>query len=477
MTVHQLDRDKIEAFFSEIEPFSAAYRHKEIRYLAIRDPSGSFVVFHGVLELSAFNKAINPKMFQTADIIAEVNDLNGLEMAPDALIERLIANGITLQGRGLSIPPEPNGTHRTHLWNFDGGEIDTRHAEGQLTISGATHKWILLQNPELLRQLRTSSTPYDNLFELARDFRLDLEYGMNPHFDFCARRVAEIQPTSALDGSRATIHFRVAADLDRSGQSLSVAIKENDGAVLRSMVGSHDIDWCLDQDGHQVGTAVLAVNDAKIVECILSYGGRVQHRAKFVQPVHQLNSLRFAYDLFDTGTKGLVRVVTDQKVTNRDGRELELTVLSLLGMHGFATVALDRIPHVQEIPDIIAADHRGNLLVVECTLGMPNADNKLSDLYRKSHAIQDALLKIGRQDIQVVSVLATPRTAEELNNYRAEAVKLGILFWSRDDLEKLIRDRSEPNADIFYDRVMSTWRQNCASSDCIAASSQTESYL
>jgi hypothetical protein len=452
MPLATFDRSKVDMYFSEIEPFREAYRHRSLRYLAIRGKDG-LVLLHGVLELSAFSCPSVRRIFQTADIICSESNDADLGAQPRKLVEALLSGSVELDGTPLLFPPDHSENHHAHNWPFDGGQQDARSAEGQLMLSGANDRFTYVQSPEIFRQLRTSVTPYDGPFELAADFGLRLDHGMQLHFDIYTRRIAELLAESVLDGSDCMLRVRLAAGLDPSKSLLGTSVRRSDGQVVRAVVSPSDFRWEKDEEGHLLGTARISLADAATVDCVLSYGGLVQHRLALGQPLHQLNTLRFAYELFDTEERGLQRVIRDHKITNRDGRELELTLVSLLGMRGLSTLVLDRIPHLQEIPDIVAADARGNLLVIECTLDLPNADNKLSQLYRKAQGIRHALGAKGRGDIQVIAILAASRTATELDGYREEAHRQGILLWGREDLSDLQADRSAPDSIEFYDKV------------------------
>ena len=57
-------------------------------------------------------------------------------------------------------------------------------------------------------------TPYDGPFELAADFGLRLDHGMQLHFDIYARRIAELLANFILDGSDCMLRVRLAAWLD-----------------------------------------------------------------------------------------------------------------------------------------------------------------------------------------------------------------------------------------------------------------------
>jgi hypothetical protein len=190
-----------------------------------------------------------------------------------------------------------------------------------------------------------------------------------------------------------------------------------------------------------------------MLDCILSYDGLIQEERTVKEPVHLHNTLRLAYDLFDPDDKAFERVIEDRKIKNRDGRELESTLSAILALAGFRLVAVDHLPGLEEMPDIIAADDRGNLLVIECTLSLPNADDKLAKLHHRHYVIRRALNEARLDHIETVPVLAVALPRTQLEPYLADAQKAGILLWGREDLHRLRADAYLVSADRLFDMI------------------------
>lgn len=453
MPLTSIDQTKADQFFSDIAPFADAYRYAEIRYMAVRGRS-DFRLLVGVVELSAFRPAVVRGAFTTADVICETRDLRDLQSSPQAILHALLSGRVAFAEEQFAFPPELGGAHRAHNWPFDGSVQDSRLAAGHLVISGASDCHMYLQESHLFRQLKESDGAYESPAELAADFGLKLDYNANVRFDILAGRIAEISDNSQLDGDRLSVSLRLAGVLNPSLIKLGLVATKRDGAKTRLRAASNMIEWARAADGDWRG--VFEMTQAAIVSasCMLSYAALVQHQATLAQPLHRINTLRFVHDLYDPEAKGIERLIREQKVQGRDPQKFELAVGALLAMRGLALASFDRIPGLNEAPDILAADARGNLLVVECTLD-PNGENKLSQASRKALAIRQSFGERGRNDINVVAVMATPLRSEDMDSYRADAHKQRVLLWSREQLDALRRDRRPADANAFFDELMS----------------------
>ena len=82
-------------------------------------------------------------------------------------------------------------------------------------------------------------------------------------------------------------------------------------------------------------------------------------------------------------------------------------VAALLGYCGLRVVTLDRVPGLQEIPDIVAVDLNHDVLLVECSLKLPNAENKFEKLANRRDALRGSLDKAGLVTAKLFAVLAT----------------------------------------------------------------------
>jgi hypothetical protein len=234
------------------------------------------------------------------------------------------------------------------------------------------------------------------------------------HFDILARPVTELGSDSQIDGDLLHLQLLLAGPLDHSLLTVGLVFTREDGTKSRVRVPSEEFYWRRAENQHWCGTFDTRQQNIKSVNCVVSYSNLVQHALKLNQPIHRINTLRFIHDLYDPEAEGFARVIRDRKVKGRKPQQLERVVSAMLGMRGFALAGFDGIPKLDEAPDIIASDIRGNILIVECTLDLPNGENKLTQASRKALAIQQAFLDHGRSDINVVAVLATTRTAVEL---------------------------------------------------------------
>jgi hypothetical protein len=240
MPLQAYDQAKLEELFLDIAPFAAAYRNTTLRVFAVRAKS-QFEVYLGLLELSAFSEGPALREFETDDVYCAEGNLEGSGLTPRGIVKSLLSASIDIGNRSFGFPADHGGHHSAHSWLFDGSAIDVRLTLGQLTLSGANDRYIYVQQPTLIRQLNASTKYYDGLRELCADFGLGYENGMNPHFDICATRVAEILDSSSLDGSRIAINIRLAGALSTSELALGLVIASKDGTLSRLHLSADDI--------------------------------------------------------------------------------------------------------------------------------------------------------------------------------------------------------------------------------------------
>jgi hypothetical protein len=452
MPVSHFDQVKIDAFFSEIAPYAPAYTDPTMRYLAVRGKEG-LVIFHGVVALCGSQKDQMGPSFETADVVAQEVSLRELDLTPTDVLRLLLTGTFELAGRTLSFPADHSGNHSAFHAAFDGAQWIDPHCAGKLVINGSNNHFSYIQEPKIYRQLKVGTESYDSLAELAAGYRMKFDQSMNVHFEFHAARVAEISDRSILEHGRANIGVRLPSTLDRDQVCLSMRLSTHAGVETKLAKGAADLTWDGDGEGNWLGTVDLSVPNGDAIDCILSYAGFAQHHHRIEEAPELRNTLRLAFQLFDDNLCTLGRVIENKKNKDRDARALEQTVSALLAMRGFKVINADHIPDLQDIPDILASDTRGNLMVVECTLELPNAKDKLAKLFRKFRTIRDGLDAAGLADVGVSPVLAVAIPKSHITAYYEEARKAGILLWSRESLDEIRNRIDADSADDFYDAV------------------------
>jgi hypothetical protein len=444
----QHDQARIDEFFAEITSFEPAYRFPTFRYIVMRC-KGEWILLHGIIALNTTSVGIS-EPFESSDICAGEVSLSGIA-SPRDLLMHLLSGRITLAGREVVFPGEQSGNHTAHNWPFDGSQ-QPRDRAGSVTIRGSNNYYHFAQEPTIIRQLKTSHGAFNSIAELAAHYGMKFEIGMNLHVEIYAPSIAEVTKNSRLAFDDAHIELKLAGSLEPARVNLSMRGRTHES--IESRLTAPAMSWNRDENMDWICMSNIPFPDGESLDCILSYEGFVQHELNVEEPVAFRNTLRFAYDLFDPEAKAFERVIEDRKIKNRDGRELENAIASILSLAGFRVLAADHLPGLEEAPDIIAADTRGNLLVVECTLSLPNAADKMGKLSRRHHTIRQALDDVGLGYIKTISLLAVALPNDKIASYLDDARKAGISIWGRESLHEFKKRAETQPADDLFDALL-----------------------
>jgi len=257
---------------------------------------------------------------------------------------------------------------------------------------------------------------------------------MNMFVEINAPRVCEITDASLLASGQGRIEVRLSGQLDSDKARLTIRgmPREGDGPsrITPTVSWRHDSD-----DWIAIGDA--DTGDHKEITCTLSYDEFSQHRRTITERISVCDILRLTIEQFGSADTLFAAVIDDPKLKNRDSGELEATVAALLAMAGFRVVTVDHIRDLGEVPDIVAVDKRDNILLVECTLKLGNADSKLDKLALRHRVVRELLDSKGLQEKKVIPLLAVAQPSDRVAPYFEDARKARVLLWDRDDLHRL----------------------------------------
>lgn len=317
---------------------------------------------------------------------------------------------------------------------------------GRLVITGDSQGYAHRQNQDFNREVKASAISYDSLAALGARYGLDFQDHMNFCAEIYASRVAEISEVTR-DEFQGRIKVRLASGLSPEDAVISVRSKNHPTARAHPLELAAAPVWRTGLDGGWISEVVLTVPEPEaILSVVVSYAGIVQHQRELGPQRTHINSLRVAFAAFEPKEGALATVLANEKIRDRDPAELERTVAAILAMRGFSIITADRIPGLQEIPDILAADTDGNILVVECTLKLPNTEEKIAKLHRRREIIQRAFAGTRQADTEVLAVLAIPQSAQTLAAYQEQAARAEILLLDRSELMRLAEDERAANS-------------------------------
>jgi len=441
---------KVEKFFAAIAPFLPAYRYQSVRYLAVRADDGAYVL-HLVLRLSAQPLPALPATYRTAHVLCSEVALAETSYTPRSLVDALSAGTVLFAGEIFRFPHEATGDHAAHAWPIDGTVAGAGDQLGRLTVTGNSQRYILAQDLDYQREVRASRISYDSLSALGAAFGLEFQTSMSFCADLILSPVAKPTAFARMEGLDGMLTFWLSGELSPDHCALSVrTAKTADGRTQPLDVAAAP-SWERDADGNWQGSLCVTLPNADLtVSALISYAGFIQAEKRFTPPRVARNNLLAALQPFDESGTAFAAVLVNQKIKNREPLELEQTVAAILAIRGFRVITADRVPNLQDVPDIMAADADGNILVVECTLNLPKYDDKLGKLHRKREAVRRAFTD---SNVEVLGVLAVPQPEQVLQPFQEEAGKHQLVFWNQQYLQALAADGGPENSRELFENV------------------------
>jgi hypothetical protein len=447
-----------EQYFPDFESLlslcTGAYQCAVISYVGVKTTQGSRLLFGRVLlEPTRAGVSDTPFRFETEHLIA-ARFVSGATPADIQSFLVKARNGEILSIDGAtSIPIQSDGNLSTFFSPIYHPSVSGGPRLPSLRVSGtSTHN--LTASISDLRvldwELKAAEAPFDNLDELLRQCGLptQTQMGSSSTLELVAKSPALISDASAISGSDAMIECRLAIALDIGKLRLGYKILHKECIERKSMSGS-ELDW--QQDGDiRVGICRAPVGDASLLQAFVSYAGVSHHQWWVIDPKKRLNPRHAIHQVFDEDLELLRRMLLKPEVDKP--YEFENSVSTLLNLLGFSVSNYGRIPKLQKGPDVIAISSAGNVGVVECTVGLPDRNDKLAKLVQRSTLIRDKLNTAGYRFLQLQAVIVTPLSRDEVTADLETAGKHGIAVVCKENIEAMLRQVNlPPNSDKLFD--------------------------
>jgi len=440
----------VRDFLTAIAPFSDAYNCDSFSYLAAKTSDG-LVLIQGTLFLNPQPPTIPIKIVDTKPAQAGHFYLRDAGLTREQAIDQLLT-GKLMTPKGELLFPANSDSHRY------GAQYQPYHEIGLRAQRRLTHLAILgaqtgnyIDQPNLDWELRADSIPYDGIQDILHEFQPGILRGVNC-VEIAALCVTVIDRDSVVNGETATLIVRASVASDEKKISVGVRVLEQGRVIRREHILAKAFAWHV-RDGFRVGQIELPVPRAAVVHGLANYNDITQHHYFFGDPTSFQNPRRAGYESFDPKFS-MIDDILARSQTKRSSREFEAAMSWIFWMLGFAPAYLGSLPDSSDAADFLAATPNGNLVVVECTVGLLKDNNKLPKLHDRVQSVRRNLSTSSTRHVRVLPVIITAKSAEEVRSDIEQAEKLGIYVLTREGIDDLLRRTLIPqNADQLYEEA------------------------
>jgi hypothetical protein len=411
---------------------------------------GRQYLLQGRIFFNAFPPRSNPRPFSHGIVRVNQVPFKDLGLNTADFLNQLFKGCVPVEG-GLHFLHDPaKGYHINYLpLHPAGGRINRL---GVLSIEGLSRSDII-SSDVMDWEVRGAETPYDNIQELLREYRLDFT-SLNVSLEAVLPQLVEVDHASLVTAGVAKVGVIMSSDLPRERASIGYRVIVDQSVISRSRVHAADMSWSV-ADNHQRGVAEIQVPPAAIVHCVANFGDVAQYSYYVTDPENAPNDRRAAYESYDSELSLLREWLFRELTRGTNARDFEAAVSWLVWMLGFSPVLLGLFPKTQEAADVLVTSPRGNYAVVECTLGMLRSENKLATLVRRSNELKERLKRSGNANANVLPVIVTALPRESVAAELEQAEQLGVAVVTREVLEVAIEQTSLPlRPDAIYDDAL-----------------------
>ncbi|WP_143138031.1 hypothetical protein [Burkholderia ubonensis] len=421
----------IESFLNLISRWGGAYRAATLSFLAVKGQSGLEVV-HAHLLLPNGPLARPDFRVETESLVAARFRLDQAGLNVEELIRTLAESeaATSFGSLKLRLDSEKSSSAFLQLWKM--GMQDGEPRLFALSLSGASRPLGDDEQP-YLTELRSCPTPFASLDELAlavNDIPLRRDISI---LDITAHNCAQVDFSRRVTGTTANPALVLSPNLDKAKASLGLAVFSEAVPPRRVQYSGDQLQWHQDERGFDVGAVNIEAHEGSSIRCFANYDGIPQCMGWIGDPEKMPNPRYAVHATFDPELQILQRYLWDEEHHQKHSRDLEIGVGALLFMLGFSVEAFAGKP-LENGPDLVATTPKGELVLIECTVGQINKDGKLGKLVDRASSVRSSLQGAGHNSIRVLPVIVTPRPANAIAEIPM-ANTMGVAVFTREDLQ------------------------------------------
>ena len=432
--------DNVERFFQHIESWARAFRGRTFHYfgvtvgdevhlcaarmrLQIGGPSPRRAIEIGRIRAGVI--AIPGDLSQAREIVKTLVSGAAVSIQP-RLVVRLPTDNVA----GMHVAP-PTLLHPEGL---SGGR-----RLSVLTIQAG--QWSIAETRiDLDWSLKSAREPYDGLAELLGELGLAEHASRRYTLEVVALPPVEVSMRSAVRGEDATIGIWVPKGLNKGPASLHYRILARSAPTVRASRSARQLTWIREANAN-VGTTEIRVPRGAVVNCVASYASVGHHSYWFADPAQIPNPRVQALTATDAALEALKATLTsDSTPKGSVAKQFETAVAAVVWAYGLAPVQTDYAEQTKEGPDLLAVAPSGGIAVIECTIGLLKAHNKLASLVRRTVAIRERMQAAALVPPTVLPVIVTRLRRAEIEAELDAATEAGVLVLTRENLEAAMNE-------------------------------------
>ena len=284
------------------------------------------------------------------------------------------------------------------------------------------------------RELKVGRTPFVGLTDLFRHLNLT---GLNVNSNGCSIRVikgprAFIQTEEVEFDPLLKIPVIASKSIDKSGLALSIVARLDGSPEFHRF--RHDFsaaEFFVDKGVIKAAPEFFMGEKATFAYAVLSYFGDFLQQQYYENPTFQSNLDVAMFRKFDPELSNLSKSLLP--TTDKDASSFEDGVHCLFHLLGFRSLLLGQNPKFKNFVDLVVTPGGGRYLLIECTTGMPENEQKIGKLRSRARLVREHFESLGFAVPEIVPVLATTLARSDVSEFKALIRKSGIVLLDRED--------------------------------------------
>lgn len=462
---------QVKAFFDAIESWRNAYVYARLNYLGIRNSDGELLIISARIILSGVNIGELKSRFKSGNLEAGQFNIDQNKQSIEEVLKSLINKS------GLKI-------HEQDFIRLSADDIEGLHVSDPVLLhpeglhSGSRLSVLSIYGDKLISQLNQPDTdwllksadiPFDSLSELLQEYGLSYPEDKRSILEVVGRSAIEVFNGSEIKGGVAKIGIWLTKTLDKAKAKIGYRVLSNGQVIIRSSISGNSLDW---SNGTQdsTGTKSIPIPPGSVLQCIVSYDNKTHHVSWRADIDAFQNSRAAVFSLVDPNQTILNGCLfPSPQAKGKAAEDFETGICWLLWILGFSPAIFGVHPKTKDSLDIVATTPKGDYIVIECTLGLLRSESKLSKLGARVVQLRKSLDASNLSHLQILPIIATALSKEEVEADISSAEDLGILVLTREDINELFNTLSWfPNPNVQYEQAVARVAKNKAARKLIS---------